>query len=42
MVPLRMVRTGSMPVVASSVPMTTSELKGTKVPARNDAIAMPR
>jgi hypothetical protein len=37
-----MVRTGSMPVVASNVPITTSELKGTKVPARKDAIAIPR
>ena len=42
MVPLRMVRTGSMPVVARRVPMTTSELKGTKVPARKEAIAMPQ
>lgn len=31
-----------MPVVARSAPITASELNGTNVPARNDAMAMPQ
>ena len=41
MVALTTVRKGSMPVVTSRAAMTASELKGTKVPARNEAMPIP-